>query len=120
MGAECGSFAALPYLRTRPPWVLEQRSSAGGERQASHRVSVTFLKRATTGANTLPSGHAAGSLAVALAVAGALPLVGVVLLVLALTVSLAAIVARAHYVVDVVTGLALAIVIWGIISIVGI
>ena len=104
VGAELGAFATLPYLQTRPPWVIE--------RLADSRASVKFMKHATTGANTLPSGHAAGSLAVALAVADILPVAGAILIVLALVIAVATVVTRAHFVVDVVSGVALAIAIW--------
>jgi membrane-associated phospholipid phosphatase len=106
-GAELGAFATLPYLQTRPPWVIEQLADSGAP-----RASTVFMKHATTGANTLPSGHAAGSLAVALAVADTLPAAGSILIVLALVIAVATIVTRAHFVVDVLTGVALAIAIW--------
>jgi membrane-associated phospholipid phosphatase len=110
VGAEFGSFATLPYVQTRPPWVLERLAEIrNGTRR---RRSVTFMKHATTGANTLPSGHAAGSLAVALAVIDTLPAVGSILLVLAVVIALATIVTRAHYVVDVLTGALLAVGVW--------
>jgi len=107
LGAELGAFATLPYLQTRPPWVIERLADSQGP-----RASVLFMKHATTGANTLPSGHAAGSLAVALAVADALPEAGSILIALALAIAVATIVTRAHFVVDVVTGVALAVAIW--------
>jgi membrane-associated phospholipid phosphatase len=59
-----------------------------------------------------PSGHAAGSLAVGLAVVGALPMPGVLLLVLAAGICIACVVGRYHYVVDVVAGAVVALVIW--------
>jgi membrane-associated phospholipid phosphatase len=109
-GAELGAFAALPYLQTRPPWVLERIAELRqGDRR---RASVVFMQHATTGANTLPSGHAAGSLAVALAVIGTLPATGLVLLVLALAISVGAVVTRAHFVVDIVAGVVLASTVW--------
>jgi membrane-associated phospholipid phosphatase len=107
LGAELGAFATLPYLQTRPPWVIERLADDQGP-----RASVVFMKHATTGANTLPSGHAAGSLAVALAVADALPEAGSILIVLALVIAVATVVTRAHFVVDVITGVALAIAVW--------
>jgi membrane-associated phospholipid phosphatase len=118
MGAEMGSFAALPYLQTRPPWVIERLAEVndGG----SPRPSVMFMKHATTGANTLPSGHAAGSMAVALAVIPVLPLAGAVLLVLALAIAIAAVVTRGHYVVDVVAGVLLALGIWLVTNVVAV
>jgi len=114
VGAELGAFAALPYLQTRPPWVLERiAEQREGKRR---RASVVFMQRATTGANTLPSGHAGGSLGVALAVIGTLPVAGMVLLGLAIAISVAAIVTRAHFVVDIATGLALAGVVWWLVQ----
>jgi membrane-associated phospholipid phosphatase len=113
LGAELGAFAPLPYVQTRPPYVLE---AATRSRPARERMSMTFMKHGTTGANTLPSGHAAGSLAVALAVIETLPAFGAVMLVLALVIAVATIVARAHYVVDVITGLALALAIWAVVA----
>ena len=106
-GAELGAFAALPYLQTRPPWVLEHLA-----RQDTRRASVLFMRHITTGANTLPSGHAAGSLAVALAVLDTLPVEGAILLALALAIGVAAVVTRAHFAVDIVSGGALAVVVW--------
>ena len=113
MGAELGAFAALPYLQTRPPWVLERLDEQG------RRASVSFMKHATTHANTLPSGHAAGSLAVALAVVETLPVAGMLLLALAITISVAAIVTRAHYVVDIVTGMWLSAAVWWLVRAAG-
>ena len=114
-GAELGAFATLPYLQTRPPWVIERLAEA--DAAAPPRPSGAFMQLATTGANTLPSGHAAGSLAVALAVIAALPELGLFLLALALTIAAAAIVTRAHYVVDVAAGLALALAVWGVVTV---
>jgi membrane-associated phospholipid phosphatase len=108
VGAELGAFATLPYLQTRPPWVLERLDAQGS------RASVAFMKHATTGANTLPSGHAAGSLAVALAVIETMPVDGAILLALAITISVAAVITRAHFVVDILTGAALAVAVWGL------
>jgi membrane-associated phospholipid phosphatase len=111
-GAELGAFAALPYIQTRPPWVLEHLG-----RYDARRASVIFMKHVTTGANTLPSGHAAGSLAVALAVLETLPVEGAILLALAVAIGVAAIVTRAHFAVDVVSGAALAVVVWWVLRV---
>jgi len=110
VASELGAFAPLPYLQTRPPWVLERIAEhRDGD---PRRASVVFMERATTGANTLPSGHAAGSLAVALSVIGTLPAPGLALLVLALAISVGAVVTRAHFVVDIIAGVVLAGAVW--------
>jgi membrane-associated phospholipid phosphatase len=107
--AELGAFAPLPFLQTRPPWALEG-GTAGGT--TIRKLSSLFVHHATIGANTFPSGHVAGSFAVALAVAGAAPGAGLVLGALAASIALACVVGRYHYVVDVAAGAALAAAAW--------
>jgi membrane-associated phospholipid phosphatase len=107
--AEFGAFAPLAFIQTRPPWALERV-------HATHPVVGPFasqmVQQFTIRVNTFPSGHAAGSIAVALGVASALPRTGAALMVLALCICLACVVGRYHYVVDVVAGAALALVVW--------
>ena len=107
LGAELGSFVALAIVQTRPPWRLERQAALpdGGVRRAALR----WVRHLTIGVNTFPSGHAAGSLAVALAVVGTLPATGAILLVIAISIALACIVGRYHYVVDVLAGIGLAV-----------
>jgi membrane-associated phospholipid phosphatase len=62
--------------------------------------------------NTFPSGHAAASLAVALAVVGTLPWAGTVFLGLAVGICVACVVGRYHYVIDVAAGAFVAFTLW--------
>ena len=110
LAAEFGAFAPLPIVQTRPPWALEPRAVLND--RAVHRFASLFVRRATIGANTFPSGHTAGSLAIAFAVIVTLPRTGTVLLALALSIALACIVGRYHYIIDVMAGAALALGIW--------
>ena len=71
-----------------------------------------WVQHLTIGVNTFPSGHAAGSLAVAFAVIGALPSAGLVLLVLAVAICVACVVGRYHYAIDVGAGAAVALALW--------
>jgi len=105
--AEFGSFISLAFVYARPPWVLEQRAAMPD--RAVHRAATRFVERLTIRANTFPSGHAAGSLAVALGIVGVLPPLGVALLVLAIGICLAAVAGRYHYAADVVAGICLAV-----------
>jgi len=114
LAAELGSFVSLSLVQTRPPWLVEQKAALPD--RAVHRVASRFVERLTIQANTLPSGHVAGSLAVAFALLGPLPGIGAVFLVLALSIALACVVGRYHYVVDVVSGAALAIAVWAAIQ----
>ncbi len=111
-GAEFGSFVFLPFLQTRPPWALEPEPVIAD--LPLHRASAAFVRHGTIGANTLPSGHTAGSLAIALVLLGAVPWAGALFLLLALSIAVACIVGRYHYVVDVVSGALLAVGIWAV------
>ena len=110
VGAELGSFAPLSLIQSRPPWALERRAALPD--RAIHTLGSLIVQRFSIQANTFPSGHAAGSLAVALAVVGTLPWTGAALLAIALSISLACVVGRYHYIVDVLAGVVLALVLW--------
>jgi membrane-associated phospholipid phosphatase len=110
--AELGSFAPLWIIETRPPWAIEPRSALRD--RVIHRFASGFVNRFTHRANTFPSGHAAGSLAVAFAAIAALPWIGAALLALAILICISAVVGRYHYAVDVMIGALLAIAAWAI------
>jgi membrane-associated phospholipid phosphatase len=110
MGAEFAAFAPLAFIQTRPPWALERKPELADP--AIHQLASRMVQHLTIRVNTFPSGHAAGSLAVALAVAGALPWAGTALLALAAAICIACVVGRYHYVIDVVAGAAVALAIW--------
>jgi membrane-associated phospholipid phosphatase len=110
LGAEFAAFAPLAFIQTRPPWALERKPELADP--AIHRLASRMVRHVTIRVNTFPSGHAAGSLAVALAVIGALPWTGVLLLGLAAGICVACVVGRYHYVVDVAAGAVVALAVW--------
>jgi membrane-associated phospholipid phosphatase len=110
MAAEFGAFAPLAFIQTRPPWAIERTAELADP--AIHRLAAQLVQQLTIRANTFPSGHAAGSLAVGLAVVGTSPWAGTALLALAAGICIACVVGRYHYAVDVVAGAALALVLW--------
>ena len=110
VGAEFGSFAALAFIQTRPPWALERKPVLADRRV--HDLATHMVQTFTTRANTFPSGHVAGSLAVAIAVAEVLPAAGAVLALLALFIAVATIVGRYHYCVDAIAGAVLVAALW--------
>jgi membrane-associated phospholipid phosphatase len=110
MGAEFAAFAPLAFIQTRPPWALERKAELADP--AIHRLAAQMVQHLTIRVNTFPSGHAAGSLAVGLALIGVLPWIGALLLVLAVAICLACIVGRYHYIVDVAAGAAVALALW--------
>jgi membrane-associated phospholipid phosphatase len=118
LAADLGAFAPLSVFQTRPPWALEEPAVLAPTRV--RRLASYMVRHATIGVNTFPSGHVAVSLAAAVAVIGSMPLTGAVLLVLALSVSLACSVGRYHYVVDVVAGAVLAAGVWAAVTLSGI
>jgi hypothetical protein len=118
IAAEFGAFAPLAVIQTRPPWALEPGTRL--REDGIHRFATDFVQHGTIGANTFPSGHVAGSLAVVFAVIGTLPWIGLGLLVVALSISLACIVGRYHYAVDVGAGAAMALAIWALVAASGI
>jgi membrane-associated phospholipid phosphatase len=109
-GAEFGAFAPLALIQTRPPWVIERKPVLTDP--AIHWLATQMVQNLTTRANTFPSGHAAGSLAVGLALVGALPWAGAMLLLIAAGICVGCVVGRYHYVMDVVAGVALALAVW--------
>lgn len=110
IAAEFGAFAPLSMIQTRPPWAIERPSSLRD--RAIHQFASEMVSTFTIRANTFPSGHVAGSLAVALAVGGVMPWAGAIFFALAISISVACVVGRYHYAVDVVAGAALALAIW--------
>ena len=110
IGAEFGAFAPLSLIQTRPPWAFER--APGPADRAMRRFALRMVEQFTIRANTFPSGHVAGSLAVAFAVIGTMPSTGAILLGLAFSISLACIVGRYHYAIDVLAGAVLAVVMW--------
>ncbi|HZR22612.1 MAG TPA: phosphatase PAP2 family protein [Vicinamibacterales bacterium] len=116
--AEFGAFAPLSFFQTRPPWALERKPVLTDP--ALHEFATNMVQTMTIRVNTFPSGHAAGSLAVAFAVLSTLPIAGSALLLLAVGIGLGCFVCRYHYVVDVIAGAALAIVLWGAVSAFGV
>ena len=99
------AFAPLSVFQTRPPWAIEKPAVLAASR--IHALASRVVKGATIGVNTFPSGHVAVTIAVAFGVIATLPVAGVVLLLCAASISVACVVGRYHYTVDVIAGAAL-------------
>jgi membrane-associated phospholipid phosphatase len=110
--AELGAFAPLPWLPARPPWAIDPMARDG------EPFGLRWVRRTSHCANTFPSGHTAGSLAVAFAVMTVMPQAGFALLAIALAISAGCVSGRYHYVVDVVAGVALALLVWALVVVV--
>jgi membrane-associated phospholipid phosphatase len=114
IAAELGSFLPLAVLQSRPPWMIERKAVLPD--RSVHRAASIMVEHLTIRANTFPSGHVAGSLAVALAVIPVMPGAGLLFLVLAASIAVACVVGRYHYIVDVVAGIALTLAIWAVVT----
>jgi hypothetical protein len=112
--SELASFAPLPWLRSRPPRVVEREHGCVSALPPSlvRRFNAAILNNASIQANTLPSGHVSGAVAAALGVLPIAPEVGVGLMVMAGLIALAAVAGRYHYAVDCVAGAGVSLAVW--------
>jgi membrane-associated phospholipid phosphatase len=110
--AELVCFGMLPWIRTRPAWVLNPGSPLSKRHVLMRRISLAVTRNASTCANTFPSGHAAGALAVALAVLPVWPLAGAVFAVLAAGIIVGSVAGEYHYAGDAMAGIAVGLAAW--------
>jgi hypothetical protein len=108
--AEFSCYGMLPWIQTRPPRALEAGATA--RPTLFRRLNRGVMDRASIQVNTVPSGHAAGALATALAVGSSEPAAGAVFLVFAASIVAATVLGRYHYLVDSVLGVFVAIAAW--------
>ena len=113
--AEFISYGTMPWVQTRSPRVLEPLPRAVQPEPAIRRLNASILNRGSIQANTVPSGHAAGAVATALAVADAMPVAGAVFLLIAAAIVAATVLGRYHYLVDSLLGIIVALGAWGFI-----
>lgn len=110
--AEFVSYGMLPWLQTRPPRALENATTASHSQLAVRRFNAAILNRGSIQVNTVPSGHAAGAVATALAVAEVMPVAGIVFLVLAAAIVVSTVLGRYHYLIDSLLGILVAVSAW--------
>jgi membrane-associated phospholipid phosphatase len=109
--AEFVCYGMLPWIQTRPPRAVED-ATAPSRPLLLRRLNLLIANGASIQVNTLPSGHAAGALATALAVGSMVPAAGALFGVLALSIAVATVVGRYHYAVDSILGLLVAVAVW--------
>ena len=112
------SYAMLPWLQTRPPRVIENLLPASDawtapdDRAPLRRLNLAILRSSSNQVNTLPSGHVAAALAVALMVLASAPATGLAFLAVTIGIALSTVVGRYHYTVDTLAGVAVAFASW--------
>jgi membrane-associated phospholipid phosphatase len=114
--AEFACYGMLPWIQTRPPRVLETEIAAAPRSGPMRRFNRRIGDRASIQANTIPSGHAAGALATALAVGSSMPIAGAMFLMLAISIAIATVLGRYHYVIDTVLGVIVAVAAWLVVN----
>jgi membrane-associated phospholipid phosphatase len=72
-------------------------------------INASVLRAVSVGWNTFPSGHAAASIAVALAVGARMPVVGAVFGAIAISICIGSVTGRYHYAADAAAGVVLAV-----------
>jgi membrane-associated phospholipid phosphatase len=95
-------YGTLPWTAARPPRVLSADDSA---RRGIAWLNTAVLGRVSHNLTTFPSGHVAVSLAAALSVTAVHTGAGVVFLIAAIAIAVAAVAGRYHYLVDVLAGI---------------
>ena len=118
--AELACYGVLPWIRTRPPWALRETGALDARGVLMRRLNVVLVREASTQANTFPSGHAAGALAAALAVAMVWPAAGAVFAVVAVGIMAGSVVGEYHYAGDALTGALTAVAAWGLVILMGV
>jgi membrane-associated phospholipid phosphatase len=98
-------YGTLPWLQSRPPRLLAP--SPHTPPSIAH-VNVVVLSRISHGWNTFPSGHAAMSFAVALALVPVSAPAAIAAAIVATGVAIGAAAGRYHFAIDVVVGAAVA------------
>jgi len=110
--AEFVSYGMLPWLQTRPPRAIESAAGVMHPPSAVRQFNAAILNRGSIQMNTVPSGHAAGAVATALAVADVMPVAGIVFALLAAAIVAATVLGRYHYLVDSLLGALVAVGAW--------
>ena len=104
-------FGMLPWIQSRPPRAVEEDDPW---RSSFRRFNLRVLGSTSIQVNTCPSGHAAEALVAALLVSSAPAPIFVAVLFAAAAVSAGAVYGRYHYALDVVSGWAVALVVWAL------
>jgi hypothetical protein len=110
LAAELACYAALPFVRSRPPRALEGPGIIEMRKPVLRRFNVAILNSASVQACTIPSGHVAGAVAAALAVMPVSTTAGLVFLVMSIVIAASATAGRYHYAVDCALGALVAVV----------
>ena len=114
--SEASCYLALAWLQTRPPRDLEPWVAQVRARAIFRRANEFVLHHGSHRMNTIPSGHAAGAVAVALAVTWLGSPAAGAFVALAASILVATIVGRYHFTVDTLAGALVAGLCWAVVA----
>jgi membrane-associated phospholipid phosphatase len=103
-------YVATARFQSLPPRLVEGKETRLRKASGLRSLNLWVLRHLGIRGNTLPSGHVASSLAAALVLLAVAPLAGIVFLWTAASISVATVVLRYHYGLDVILGAGLALV----------
>jgi hypothetical protein len=109
------AYAMLPWMQSRTPLALNDHidiDERDGRPLRVRRLNLLIARRASIQVCTIPSGHAAGSVAIALALLAVSPVAAAVVSVVAVGIGLGSVIGRYHFAIDVVGGALLAVAAW--------
>ena len=112
--AELACYAVLPWVQTRPPRSIRMQVDIDDRGLRVRQLNLRVLGGGSIQANTIPSGHAAGAFATALAAGTYVPPALVPLMVLAASITIASVIGRYHYGLDALLGVLVAFGAWGV------
>ena len=102
-------YGSTAVFQSLPPRLVDANEGVRLGASKLRSLNVWVLRHASIRANTLPSGHVASSLAIALVLLKSIPIAGVVFLWIAVSIAMSTVILRYHYSIDAVLGAALAI-----------
>lgn len=115
LAAEFACYGMLPWIPTRPPRSLETPPAEPARTSRVRRLNMGIATRASIQVNTLPSGHAAGAVATALCVATSVPQAGALFAAVAVSIVVATVIGRYHYLIDSVLGVLVGWMAWALV-----
>ena len=107
-------YAITPFFPALPPRSLSTQQLIVPSRNPGRSLNLQILKYGSIQAISFPSAHVASSLGVAFVLLLFAPLAGVIFLIVAIAIAIAAVAGGYHYAIDVLLGAALAIIVFAI------
>jgi membrane-associated phospholipid phosphatase len=106
-------YAITPFVPALPPRSIGRQDVAVAAPNTGRVMNLWILKYGSIQAISFPSAHVASALAVALVLLHFLPIAGVIFLVIAFWIAVAAVAGRYHYALDVLLGAVLTLIVYG-------